>query len=195
MLIFFRRVFPGAAAAALPTLPAELQAELCAGAHPGRRNQRIIAAALCRDVLAAESGLPRAQIRILRTPAGKPFCPAPALHFNLSHSGELVGMAVSSREIGLDLERLRPVRLDAAKRIAAPAELSYIGEDPIRFLQIWTLKEAYFKCIGTGLMGEERDVVFTVAADGRVRCSDPAVTCRFYPADPAYLCAICEKTE
>lgn len=195
MLFFLRRVSAAAPEAALQTLPPAVQAELTSGTHPVRRSQRIAAAALCRDVLAAESGRPRAGLTILRTPAGKPYCHDLPLQFNLSHSGDLVVMAVSAREIGVDLERLRPVRLDAARRIAAPEELAYIGDSPTRFLQIWTLKEAYFKCIGTGLMGEERNVVFTVQPDGQVRCSDPAVTCRFYPADPAYLCAVCEKNE
>ncbi|MBQ6266383.1 MAG: 4'-phosphopantetheinyl transferase superfamily protein [Clostridia bacterium] len=192
MLIFFRRVSVCAPEPALRTLPPALQEELLACGHTGHRNQRIAAAALCRDVLAAESGMARSALSILRTPAGKPFCPDTPLRFSLSHSGDLVAMAVSDREIGVDLERLRPVRLDAARRIAVPAELDYIGDDPRRFLQIWTLKEAYFKCIGTGLMGREQEISFSVGADGTVACSDPAAVCRFHPSYPDYLCAVCE---
>jgi phosphopantetheinyl transferase len=55
------------------------------------------------------------------------------LRFNLSHSGEILLLAVTAtREVGVDIERARP---------------RYTAE----FLRAWTLREAAVKCLGTGL--------------------------------------------
>jgi 4'-phosphopantetheinyl transferase len=55
------------------------------------------------------------------------------LRFNLSHSGEILLLAVTAtREIGVDIERAHP---------------RYTPE----LLRAWTLREAAVKCLGTGL--------------------------------------------
>jgi 4'-phosphopantetheinyl transferase len=78
-------------------------------------------------------------LRFVASPHGKP-----ALHreeggwktdlrFNLSHSGEILLLAVTARrEVGVDIERARP---------------RYTPE----LLRAWTLREATVKCLGTGL--------------------------------------------
>jgi 4'-phosphopantetheinyl transferase len=66
--------------------------------------------------------------------AGEPRRRGPAgLSFNLSHSGELMLLAVTARaEVGVDVERARE-RYEAG------------------FLKEWTKREATVKCLGTGL--------------------------------------------
>ena len=80
--------------------------------------------------------------------------------FSLSHSGFFVACAVSSREIGADIEALRPIRPALAKRVCTPEELRYIsagGEfDSARFLAVWTAKEAYCKYTGEGIAADLR---------------------------------------
>jgi len=64
---------------------------------------------------------------------GKPRLAGEEFHFNLSHSGALGLVAVcGDREVGVDVERLRP------KREAA-------------FYRSWARHEARVKCLGTGL--------------------------------------------
>lgn len=64
---------------------------------------------------------------------GKPRLADERLHFNLSHSGAMGLVAVCrDREVGVDVERLRP------KREAA-------------FYRRWASHEARVKCLGTGL--------------------------------------------
>ena len=69
---------------------------------------------------------------------------------------------MSSREIGADIEALRPIRPALAKRVCTPEELRYIsagGEfDSARFLAVWTAKEAYLKYRGTGICGDLRKI-------------------------------------
>jgi 4'-phosphopantetheinyl transferase len=93
---------------------------------------------------------------------GKPFLagqPDNGLQFNLSHSHELAVYAFTCRrEIGIDLEYLRPLPdLEAiAGRFFAPQEIETLLKLPASrqvegFFNCWTRKEAYIKAIGQGL--------------------------------------------
>jgi len=82
-----------------------------------------------------------------------------ALCFNLSHSDELLLLAVTyQRAVGIDLETIRP-DLDVenlAERFFSPterAELEALPSDRRRasFFSGWTRKEAYLKARGEGL--------------------------------------------
>lgn len=88
------------------------------------------------------------------------------LFFNISHSESKIAVVVSDEEIGIDIEVMRSYSLRLAKKICNEEELLYIfgyhpdeteftenvsKETQHRFFEVWTAKEAYFKCIGTGL--------------------------------------------
>lgn len=80
-----------------------------------------------------------AVIELRRGERGKPMlaAPDPPLHFNLSHSGELVLIAVHrDREVGVDVQRMR--RRGGRER-------------PAEFYAEWTKREAVAKCHGVGL--------------------------------------------
>ena len=93
---------------------------------------------------------------------GKPGLAEPdrrrGLHFNLSHSGRVVALAVAAVPVGVDVEALREVanveRL--ARRFVSRAEAAAVlaAESPERdrlFLRTWTEKEAYLKATGLGI--------------------------------------------
>lgn len=79
---------------------------------------------------------------------------------SLSHSGGWIACAKAPVAVGVDLEvqaadRQRDVQALAAL-VCAPAERDWLLSRPAEtqqqcFLQLWCLKEAYFKCLGTGL--------------------------------------------
>lgn len=81
------------------------------------------------------------------------------LPFNLSHSGRWIVLAVhASLAVGVDIEQLsgRESLLDIAESHFAPGETDLLrktpgAQQPDRFLDIWTLKEAYIKACGLGL--------------------------------------------
>jgi phosphopantetheine--protein transferase-like protein len=79
------------------------------------------------------------------------------LEFNLSHSGKYAVLAVSDQPVGIDVERMKKNRLSVAKRCFCPEEYEDIvqaGDEwqkNIRFLEYWTMKEAYVKRTGEGL--------------------------------------------
>ena len=94
-------------------------------------------------------------------PRGKPALAgpgAPALQFNLSHSGALALIAVATRrEVGVDVERCRAIEhRDIARHFFSPAEVAVLvgfpdPEGHQAFYRCWTRKEAYIKARGEGL--------------------------------------------
>lgn len=91
---------------------------------------------------------------------GKPHCRGgPA--FNLSHSGELILLAVHPcRPVGVDVERLRPALnwRAMARRMFSDSERQALealseAERPEAFLASWCRLEARLKARGTGLAG------------------------------------------
>jgi 4'-phosphopantetheinyl transferase len=100
---------------------------------------------------------------------GKPRLAAPVASpptcFNLSHSGDIVVLAVAAVDIGIDVERLRKIANaeGLARRYFSPAEqelvcgLTGAGRDHA-FLRIWTRKEAYLKATGIGVGMPLREV-------------------------------------
>ena len=81
------------------------------------------------------------------------------LRFNLSHSHDVVAVAVAkSREVGIDVEQIRPelATAEIARRFFAPTEVAELdrleGMDFVHaFFACWTRKEAYIKAVGLGL--------------------------------------------
>lgn len=92
-------------------------------------------------------------------PHGKPYIPASKIRFNISHSGDVLVIAVARDfEVGIDIEVLRKV--DDLRAIAAqffgPREIESLARiDPSSidraFLKIWVRKEAVLKAAGIGL--------------------------------------------
>ena len=86
-----------------------------------------------------------------RGPMGKPFFPGER-PFSLAHSGRWAALAADDGELGLDVERLAPVRESLPARVLTQTERRWLadaGEDGFSFL--WTRKEAALKLLGVGL--------------------------------------------
>lgn len=120
-----------------------------------------------RRLLSRYTGIPARDIRFRREPCpgcgephGRPSLSAlpPALHFSLSHSGEMALVGIAAVPLGVDVEQLpgtetvevcsRALHQDEQKELAASEEGPARG---VVFGRIWTRKEAYLKGLGTGL--------------------------------------------
>lgn len=78
------------------------------------------------------------------------------IHFNLSHSGGYIAAVVADCPVGIDVETKSDLDGRVAKRFFSGEEQQAIlaAEDPqLAFRRIWTRKEAYVKCTGTGIDG------------------------------------------
>lgn len=84
---------------------------------------------------------------------GKPY--TEGIFFSLSHSGDIVAIAVDNVEVGMDVEQIaEESRLKIAERFYHPNEREAVrsADDHARaFTQIWTRKEAYLKMTGEGI--------------------------------------------
>lgn len=128
------------------------------------RHQYLITRALVRSVLSLYvNGISPQQWQFKKNGYGKPFISNSRLtiplRFNLSHTDELIVMAVTlDQEVGVDVEYLPRLghMLEIADRFFSPTEVKQLRSLPedqqrLRFFDLWTLKEAYVKACGMGL--------------------------------------------
>lgn len=122
----------------------------------------VVTRALVRSVLAPQLRCAPADIPITVTDLGKPVV-AGDVHFNVSHSGDLVLLAVSGeRAVGIDVERERPIAkaralidrwLNEAERRDVTRWMDEGASESTAFLRVWSLKEARLKALGVGIAG------------------------------------------
>lgn len=149
---------------------------------------------LAAEMLAEAGKTTPEDIRFYTGENGKPLCRLP-LHFNCSHSGAYVVCAVSEREVGVDLERVRPVHERLLRTLTAEEKIWLStrpeGDRDRAFFQLWTMKESWIKCHGGTLM-EYRRCNF---CDENGRLMTHWEGCRFiFPSAPeGYVLTICEK--
>jgi 4'-phosphopantetheinyl transferase len=130
----------------------------------------LLGCTIVRRLLAGRFSLPAAKVRLDRTcpECGKPHgkVRSDGVELSVTHSGDLVGVAVGDRPVGLDVEQVDPgVDVDAlAGIVLSPEEVQelsrYDGLDKSRaFTTYWTRKEAVVKANGDGLRTDLRTVI------------------------------------
>lgn len=147
---------------------------------------------LAAEMLAAAANIDPADIHFHRGQNGKPLCGLP-LHFNCSHSGDYVACAVSTHEIGVDLERVRPVRTRLLRTLT-PEEAAWLRAQPDRdlaFFRLWTMKESWLKCHGGTLLDYRR--CNFADAGGALLTHFEGRRFIFPPAPEGYVLTLCEK--
>lgn len=96
---------------------------------------------------------------VLRTAKGKPYLENGPF-VSVSHTGDIVVVAVSESEIGIDAERKdREVKKqeELIRKYFSERETEYANTRE-KFLEIWTKKESYGKFTGEGLGDIGKDV-------------------------------------
>lgn len=125
--------------------------------------------ALVRMLICRTLGVKNKDIALSQNEYGKPnLIGSTDFHYNISHTRNALTVGVSDEPIGVDIERIREVDLNIAKRVFTDNELSYVfGEESgkdLRFFNIWTKKEAVAKRAGKGLSMNFKS--FDVLSDG-----------------------------
>jgi 4'-phosphopantetheinyl transferase len=142
-------------------------------------NRFVVARATLRLILAHYTGESARDVTLRTGPHGKPALAGSSAHarieFNVAHSSELAAYAVARCDVGIDIERVRP--LDDLQRIAryaySPAEqlelfrLS-LEHQTVGFFNCWTRKEAYLKGRGLGFSAALNSFDVSLAPGGRV---------------------------
>lgn len=110
--------------------------------------QRSLAGELALRHLLEKEGI---DATIARLPSGQPVLEGSDVFVSIAHCDELIACAVDSRPIGIDVEKIQPVKPGMPERICTEEELAYVQNSPERFFEIWTAKEAWFKLQSTGI--------------------------------------------
>lgn len=92
---------------------------------------------------------------LLKNEMGKPYYEN-GPHFNVSHSGKYVLMAVSNKDIGVDIEENTPKDYDVILKLFNEVEVKMIKEHA-DFYYLWCAKESLIKCAG-GSIGKIREI-------------------------------------
>lgn len=115
----------------------------------------LLADLLARFLIMRRTGLVMEKIEFCYNQYKKPYIKQKEPYFNTSHSGNMILGAIGSREIGIDIEEMKEIDLDIAKRFFCQEEFEYIvsaGTNKLQlFFEIWTKKESYIKAVGKGL--------------------------------------------
>jgi 4'-phosphopantetheinyl transferase len=146
------------------------------------RDRFIRARAFLRSVLGQATGDDPARLRLSEGPFGKPALDGGAIDFNLSHSGDLAVVALSSRgPVGVDVEFLdRRVDVEGLGRVCFTDEENAViaalppALRPARFFGFWTAKEARMKLTGEGMSLPPRSIALRLLDGWPVGCELPA---------------------
>ncbi len=106
---------------------------------------------------------------------GKPFFPGRGEKFSVSHSGALALCVLSEREVGCDVERVRPRSGGLPRYALGEKEYRWYRDRGSRwedFYTLWTLKEARAKCTGRGLVPPIRAIAVPLLVPGESAVMD-----------------------
>ncbi|WP_428912486.1 4'-phosphopantetheinyl transferase family protein [Niallia sp. Krafla_26] len=102
--------------------------------------------------------IPNGEISIERNHYGKPFITSHRqFHFNVSHTDEWVVCATDYQEIGIDIEKVKPININSIMNSFSEIEKRDLNRITVSeekldyFYDLWTLKESYVKALGQGL--------------------------------------------
>lgn len=130
-------------------------------------------------------------ISINKNEFGKPYLDC-GVFFNISHSYDYVVCSISKSEIGIDIEMIRDISESVIKHICCVNEIDFIYKsNNINYYGFcfFTLKEAYFKCLGRDLFNI-KSVSFDIKDE--IVCSDETVDCYQYNFQN-YIISVCKK--
>ena len=136
------------------------------------------ARAALRMILGRATGSAPADVEFLFGERGKPRLQGGGIFFNASDSGDYVVVALSSAEVGVDIELVRTLRRNdrLARRVCTDRELELLARTPEKqrdalLLRLWTCKEAALKAVGIGLSGGARNVEAEIPPNAAPRLS------------------------
>lgn len=171
---------------------------------PTVRTQFVIGRIFLRKILAGYLSEEPVALRFGYGVQGKPRLQGESdLHFNLSHSADLLVVAVCRRdEIGIDAEKIRPIDdKKLASQFLTKTEANWLAVTPVverlpKFFQMWTAKESFLKAHGTDLTSlESLELPIPLVFPTTIVIPDvaaPSNACRLVELEtlPGYVCSL-----
>lgn len=134
---------------------------------------------------------------VLKGEHGKPYLKDfPHIHYNISHTDGMVACGIGDKELGIDVERIRPFRNNILRRVFSDAERLRMEELPEEehsqyFFRIWTLKESYLKAVGWGITVPLTGISFEWKGDSLPVCSISGASFQQTMVEGEYVLSIC----
>ena len=149
--------------------PNERNEEILAVKNEKVRTQKYFVWKLLERALKKSLGLDIGNLSFSKTPDGKWVCDK--CEFSLTHSDEIVAVAVSNLPVGIDAEKVRSVSPTTIKKVLSGDEYAYYEslsetERQEFFIKKWTQKESAFKKGNSPVFAfkndtDEKDIFFT----------------------------------
>ena len=164
------------------------------------RHRYRVAHVMLRRVLAAYQGTRPGELTFGREPCprcgracGRPVLAAGGPWFSLSHSGDVVLIAVARRPVGADVERAPAGCVCSLAGALHPDDAGVLARMPERarheaVITCWVRAEAVLKCSGEGIAHGLGEFPVWPAATGTA--AGPGGAVRELPAPPGYQAAI-----
>ena len=133
-----------------------------------RRKCSVAGEKLVKEYIGKSLDISPEALVILTDKNGKPYIESCPIHFNISHCENMLAYAFSDKELGIDIEKIKPIPTSVLKRFFSTEEQEFVlgkasneseSEDYNKpqilenFYRIYTLKEAICKKSGIGIKG------------------------------------------
>ena len=127
----------------------------------------------CQTAVADLTGLDPSQFEIQNLASGAPVVVSldgrPMPHISISHrDGEAIAIATPSGRAGIDMECVEQRAASFAETWFRPTERAHCQGDARRESQVWAVKEAVLKVLGTGMRLDPREVEVLSMEDNQV---------------------------
>lgn len=116
--------------------------------------QLCVAAFALLDYALKMNGYEIGEYELVEGETGKPYLKNLPFEFNISHTSNAVACAVSQTQVGVDVQKKVSEYESVMRRVYCENEIDLISNSKNAvddFTRLWTLKESYVKCIGTGI--------------------------------------------
>ena len=133
-----------------------------------RRKCSVAGEMLVKEYIGKSLNISPEVLVILTDKTGKPYIENCPIHFNISHCENILAYAFSDKEIGIDIEKIKPIPISVLNRFFSTEEQEFVLEKASNesesedydkpqilenFYTIYTLKEAICKKSGIGIKG------------------------------------------
>lgn len=153
---------------------------------------------MIKKVLMDKYGFRKSNIAFKYSKYGKPYLVGcDRIYFNVSHSGKWIVCAFADKEVGIDIQNTdKEVSNSVIDKVCSSNEKELIKTaDSGAFYKFWTLKEAYTKALGKGLLMKFSDLDFSNTIKKiTLNIENVGVSnCSFYSmkVDKHYMMSIC----
>lgn len=161
------------------------------------RQRSLLGHLLSRYAIIQEYALTNKEIQIRRHAYGKPYIKDYSqIHYNISHSGEWVVVAIGRSPIGIDVENRREDWDLIGERVFSESEKYWSQNSYKRKTILWTIKEAYVKYLGIGLSKSLNSFSIDIKRKIITEVQKPFQTSfDYFVLDNDYVCSECGYTK